>query len=45
VSAIRRFVVVDLIELDDHDRITSFTVVARPLAALMALGARMSSAG
>lgn len=34
---------VDLIELDEHDRISSFTVAARPMAALMALGARMSS--
>lgn len=33
---------VDLIELDEHDRISSFTVAARPIAALMALGARMS---
>lgn len=33
---------VDLIELDEHDRIARFTVAARPAAALMALGARMS---
>lgn len=33
---------VDLIELDDDDRISSFTVQARPMSALMALGARMS---
>lgn len=33
---------VDLIELDEHDRITTFTVAARPIGALMALGARMS---
>jgi hypothetical protein len=33
---------VDIIELDDHDRISSFTVLARPIAGLMALGARMS---
>ena len=34
---------VDLIQLDEHDRIRAFTVMARPLPALMALGARMSS--
>jgi hypothetical protein len=34
---------VDLIELDENDRITSFTVQARPMSALLALGARMSS--
>lgn len=33
---------VDLLELNEHDRIGSFTVLARPMAALMALGARMS---
>jgi hypothetical protein len=33
---------VDLIELDEHDRIKSFTVAARPMTALMTLGARMS---
>lgn len=33
---------VDLLELDEHDRIRRFTVIARPLSALMALGARMS---
>ena len=33
---------VDLIELDEEDRISSFTVAVRPAAALMALGARMS---
>ncbi len=33
---------VDLIELDGNDRISRFTVAARPIAALMALGARMS---
>lgn len=36
---------VDLIELDDQDRIKSFTVVARPVSALMALGGRMSQPG
>lgn len=35
---------VDLIELDASDRISAFTVTARPMAALMALGARMSGA-
>ncbi|MDQ6806047.1 MAG: nuclear transport factor 2 family protein [Actinomycetota bacterium] len=35
---------VDLIELDASDRISSFTVAARPMAALVALGARMSRA-
>jgi hypothetical protein len=34
---------VDLLELDEHDRIRSFTVLARPMSALMALGARMSA--
>jgi len=33
---------VDLVELDETDRICSFTVQARPISALMALGARMS---
>lgn len=34
---------VDLIEIDEStDRIATFTVIARPLAALMALGARMT---
>jgi hypothetical protein len=33
---------VDLLELDDEDRIKTFTVLARPMAALMALGGRMS---
>jgi len=32
---------IDLIELDEHDRISSFTVAVRPIAGLMALGARM----
>jgi hypothetical protein len=32
---------VDLIEIDEHDRITRFEVAARPMAALMALGSRM----
>lgn len=36
---------VDLLELDEQDRITTFTVAARPIAALMALGARMSGGG
>jgi hypothetical protein len=34
---------VDLLELDENDRISGFTVMARPVSALMALGARMSS--
>lgn len=34
---------VDLLELDEHDRIRTFTVTARPIASLMALGARMSA--
>ena len=34
---------VDLIELDDKDRISSFIVAVRPVGALMALGARMSA--
>ena len=34
---------VDLIELDEDDRISSFTVAVRPVGALMALGARMSA--
>jgi SnoaL-like domain len=33
---------VDLVELDEHDRIKTFTVMARPMAALMALGVRMA---
>lgn len=34
---------VDLVEVDEVlDQITSFTVLARPIAGLMALGARMS---
>jgi hypothetical protein len=34
---------VDLIEIDESaDRIATFTVMARPVAALMALGARMT---
>jgi hypothetical protein len=33
---------VDLIELDEDDRIVAFTVIARPVASLMALGARMA---
>ena len=33
---------VDLLELDERDRIRRFTVTARPMSALMALGARMS---
>jgi hypothetical protein len=36
---------VDIIELDDDDRISSFTVLARPITGLMALGARMSAQG
>ena len=36
---------VDLLELDEQDRIKTFTVVARPIASLMALGARMSGGG
>jgi hypothetical protein len=34
---------VDLIQLDEQDRIRSFTVLARPMSALMALGTRMSN--
>ncbi len=34
---------VDLLELDEHDRICTFTVMARPMGSLIALGARMSS--
>jgi hypothetical protein len=34
---------VDLLELDEQDQICRFTVMARPMSALMALGARMSS--
>ncbi len=33
---------VDLLEIDEHDRITRFEVAARPMAALMVLGSRMS---
>jgi hypothetical protein len=33
---------VDLLELNEHDRIKTFTVMARPVASLMALGARIS---
>lgn len=33
---------VDLVELDDADRIVAFTVLLRPVAGLMALGARMT---
>ncbi len=33
---------VDLIELDEDDRIATFTVAARPIAALMALGGRIA---
>ena len=33
---------VDLVTLSEHDLIATFTVMARPMAALMALGARMS---
>jgi hypothetical protein len=39
--ATRKLSGVDLVELDEHDCISSFTVVARPMSALMALGARM----
>lgn len=39
-TALRR---VDLVEIDDSlDQITSFTVMARPIGGLMALGTRMS---
>ena len=34
---------VDLIELDEQDRIATFTVLARPVSSLMALGARMQA--
>jgi hypothetical protein len=34
---------VDLIELDDDDQIVAFTVIARPVASLMALGARIAA--
>ena len=34
---------VDLLELDEADRICSFMVTVRPVGALMALGARMSA--
>lgn len=33
---------VDLLQLDERDRISTFTVLARPMSALMALGRRMS---
>jgi hypothetical protein len=33
---------VDLLRLDEHDKIASFTVAARPVSSLMALGARMA---
>jgi hypothetical protein len=33
---------VDLVELDESDQICTFTVMARPIASLMALGARMA---
>lgn len=36
---------VGLLELDERDRIKTFTVMARPITALMALGARTSGAG
>jgi len=36
---------VDLVTIDEHDRIATFTVLARPIAALMALGGRMSGQG
>jgi hypothetical protein len=36
---------VDLVTIDAHDRIATFTVLARPIAALMALGGRMSAQG
>ena len=35
---------VDLVTLDDLDRIVRFEVAARPMAALMALGSRMRAA-
>lgn len=35
---------VDLIELDHQDQICRFTVMSRPMASLMALGARMANA-
>jgi hypothetical protein len=34
---------IDLLELDDQDRICRFTVMARPIPALMVLGARMGA--
>jgi hypothetical protein len=34
---------VDLVELDADDRIATFTVVARPIGSLMALGERMAA--
>ena len=33
---------IDLVELNDADEISSFIVAARPVGALLALGARMS---
>jgi hypothetical protein len=33
----------DLVELDDRDRISTFTVLARPMTALRALGARLGA--
>jgi limonene-1,2-epoxide hydrolase len=36
---------VDLLEVDAYDRIRRFTVIARPISALMALGARMRDPG
>lgn len=33
---------VDLVEIDEHDRISTFKVAARPVSALMALGIRMA---
>lgn len=35
---------VDLVKIDEHDRISTFAVAARPMATLMALGARMGGA-
>jgi hypothetical protein len=39
----RHCAAVDLVELDENERIRTLTVMARPMSALMALGARMSS--
>jgi SnoaL-like domain len=36
---------VDLLRLDEDDKIASFTVAARPVSSLMALGARMADRG